>query len=630
LKIKIFIAHHKDSTILKTNYLIPIQVGAANADLKLDMIGDNSGENISEKNPMFCELTAQYWAWKNCDADFYGLMHYRRHFIFSEQFYPDDWSKMVHFDKIDHNYIQSCGLNDITIERYLREYDCILPNMVNVKDFSYSNNRKQYAEIPYQHLENFDITINILKELYPDYAAEAEEFVNSSLAYWFNMYIFKKELFFKYNEWLFPILFEVEKRIDFKYYSIDEIRFLGFLAERLFSIFLMKLKRESDIKIKHLQITFLEDTNKSQNLFPFFREKNIPIVTASDNKYIPYVGTMITSLIQNSSKEYNYDLIIISKEDEISEFNKELINSITKKYSNIKIRFFNITPFINNIKLFTPRYFQIETYYRLFIPLIFPNFEKVIYLDGDIIVNDDISQLFTIEISGYLIGAVRDSIVTGAMLSPIFNLREYFQNEHKLKNPYNYFQAGVMIMNLNEFRNQNIGLNMIEYANSHNCYLVDQDVLNLFCEEKVKFIEQKWNLECHSIACEVAKSAPLEIYKEFLDARKNPKIFHYAGENKPWNSINLEYSEFFWEYARQTPWYELILHNFIKSTTQDSRIFKISGKEKLILLFKSYIGKVIFILRKVFPEGTIRKKKVLKVFIPIERKFPFLSSIFPK
>jgi lipopolysaccharide biosynthesis glycosyltransferase len=606
--IKIFVSHHKDSETLSSNIITPIQVNAAKAEKKLDMMGDDTGDHISHKNSSFCELTAQYWVWKNYNAEYYGFMHYRRHFIFSDLQMRDDITHMVHFPSIDSEYLEKCGLTDHIIEEFIEGYDCIVPHMVDVGLFRLPisrlhqlNNRTQFPEIKYQYLENFDIAMEVVKEIYPDYTPEVDEFVNSSKAYWYNMYIMKKELFNTYNEWVFPILFEIEQRVDHSRYSIDEMRFIGFLAERLFSIFMIRIKKENRYKIRHLQISFIEDTTQCENLTPYFNTHYIPIITSSNDRYFPFIGTMITSLLENSSKDYNYDIIIMSQTSQLSESNISRLKDMMKAYPHAKVRFYNISSFLSSITLYTPRLFQPETYYRLFIPIIFSHYDKVIYLDGDIIVNSDISEIFEVHIDNYLLGAVQDSIAAGAMLSPLFNLKNYFENTLKLQNPYNYFQAGVMLMNLKEFRIQKLGPQMIEYASNHECMLVDQDVLNLYCQGQVQFLDASWNVDCNKIGPEVAKCAPLHIYNDFLSARKNPKLFHYAGDNKPWNCLDLDFSHYFWKYARLTPWYEnmIIPAKHVEELRPETKIFR---------KFRSLWYIIEHIAERYMPYGSFRRK----------------------
>ena len=114
--IKIFISCHKECTLLKNKYIYPIQVGSALADKRFpDMLHDDVGDNISSLNPMYCELTAQYWAWKNVDADYYGFMHYRRYFSLNSMRFPEDPFGNIVMDNITDENINKLCLDETNI-----------------------------------------------------------------------------------------------------------------------------------------------------------------------------------------------------------------------------------------------------------------------------------------------------------------------------------------------------------------------------------------------------------------------------------------------------------------------------------------------------------------------------------
>ncbi len=252
LNIKIIVAYHKNSPIINTNCLIPIQVGSALNKEKLNMIGDNTGDNISVKNPNYCELTALYWAWKNPDKlnnpDYIGLFHYRRLFDFdncNEPFFYDFSQKSC--DKF--------GWNDKTIIKYCQKYDIISAPIVDVhppfKDNKIISVKKLY-KISHR-LSDLKTTLKIIKEKYPDYYQTAKDYVNGKKSSYFNMVIMKKEIFNDYCHWLFDILFGVEKRITIPSDSYQS-RVFGFLGERLLNIYINQLKSSnSETKIDYIQ-----------------------------------------------------------------------------------------------------------------------------------------------------------------------------------------------------------------------------------------------------------------------------------------------------------------------------------------------------------------------------------------
>ena len=218
METKILIATHKKYQMPKYESYLPIHVGKElKKDFEFGYVGDNTGENISSKNPYFCELTALYWAWKNLNVDFVGLVHYRRYFKGNNRS-----SK-----KID------CILLDIEINKLIKHNDIILPSKRNY----YIENLYSHYEHTL-HIETLDEAGKIIKEKYPDYYKEFSLLKKRTSAHMFNMFIMKKELMNEYCEWLFDILFELEKRIDVKQYDAFHARFYGRVSELLLDVWI--------------------------------------------------------------------------------------------------------------------------------------------------------------------------------------------------------------------------------------------------------------------------------------------------------------------------------------------------------------------------------------------------------
>lgn len=257
--IKIFVSYHKDTNVLQTTDIItPIQVGRAGSDIRLDMRGDDEGDNISKKNDKYCELTAQYWAWKNVDADYYGFMHYRRHFVFRNIIGHLNQYDLIPFEQINKEYIETIGLTDKDIRCSLEGYDIILPPVSDVKEWGAVSTEVQYDTSDGCHAVDFDTACQIVTELYPEYEKYVLKFRMGHRAVFYNMFIMKKELFEAYCQWIFSVLEKVEEQIDFLGYDSQERRAPAILAERLFDIWLMKLVDDRpELRIKNLQVTFI-------------------------------------------------------------------------------------------------------------------------------------------------------------------------------------------------------------------------------------------------------------------------------------------------------------------------------------------------------------------------------------
>lgn len=216
--IKIIIATHKNYTMPNDSIYLPLHVGKENKE-DLGYIGDNSGENISDKNPYFCELTGMYWAWKNLKNDYIGLVHYRRYF-------GNRRRNKNPFENI---------LSNNEIENFLSTTDVILPKK-----------RNYYIETLYSHYKNtmyiepLDETKKIIEKLCPEYSEYFDKLKKRTSAHMFNMFIMKKDIFDNYCKWLFQILFELEKRIDTSKYDSFHGRFYGRVSELLLDVWIEK------------------------------------------------------------------------------------------------------------------------------------------------------------------------------------------------------------------------------------------------------------------------------------------------------------------------------------------------------------------------------------------------------
>ncbi len=234
--IKIVVATHKNYWMPEDEVYYPLQVGAeGKTALGNRFKSDNTGVNISGKNTNYCELTGLYWAWKNLDAEYIGLVHYRRQFAMRR------WTK-------DRRYI----LSGEQISALLDECDVLLPVKRNYWiETSYS----QYAHA--HHAADLDITREIIAERHPEYISAYDAAMKLTTGHRFNMLIMKSDILDSYCTWLFGILFELEKRLDISDYSDNDKRVFGFVAERLMDVWLTTNK----IRFKDIPYIFLENEN---------------------------------------------------------------------------------------------------------------------------------------------------------------------------------------------------------------------------------------------------------------------------------------------------------------------------------------------------------------------------------
>lgn len=567
--IKILISCHKQSMVPDSKIMLPIEVGADLRKKHIEgILQDNQGENISSKNKMYCELTAQYWAWKNLDADYYGFFHYRRYLSFSDKKHPvDQWQNVIE-ESPDRNCLKKYNLEDDYIQKLIGEYDLVLSEEKNVAKMPDKNPSvyEQYKNGRSLNIKDIDLVHDIIKKKYPDYLDTFEKVMKGEKTCLCNMYIMKKELFHEYMAWLFDILFEFEKRSDMSEYTVEGYRTPGHLAERLLTVFCWYTEKKKNLKVKRLQtIVFLKTDQKmtlaqAKKTAPAFAENNVAIAVAANDYFIPYCATFLKSVAEHGNSKKNYDILLLSQD--VSDVNIKKMEKLLSAWENVSLRVIDPSVLIDQYTFHIRGHFSKETYYRLVLPELLPNYDKVLYLDSDMIAMDDVAKIYDENVDGYLLAACHDADTAGLYNGYEKDKKRYTDKVLKLKEPYQYFQAGVLLLNLKEFRKRYTTKQILDFAVSENWQLLDQDILNKLCEGAVKYIDMSWNVMVDFTGVRISQIialAPRWLNEMYQEARKNPKIIHYAGPQKPWFEPEMDMGMQFWECARGTSYYEIML-----------------------------------------------------------------------
>ena len=265
-------------------------------------------------------------------------------------------------------------------------------------------------------------------------------------------------------------------------------------------------------------------------------KKEIPIFTATDDNYVPFVAVTLESMLANASKDYKYTIKILT-----TSVSDENIAKI-KKYENedVSIEFVDLKKVLEEVglRLHTCIYYTQTTYYRLFISSMYPQYDKVLYIDCDVVVTGDISKLYNINIGNNLVGATTDQFV---MSLP--KIQPYMTKCLGLDNVSDYFNAGVLIMNLDQFRKQKFEEKFVDLLAKYKFVVQDQDYLNVLCKDQVHYINGSWDV----MPCE----------EKFALNKCN--LIHYNLIWKPWHA-ETPYGDIFWEYVDKTE-YKDVIHN---------------------------------------------------------------------
>ncbi len=551
-KIKILVAYHRPEKLFKDDVLTPIHVGRALAlkssqkDRNLswmleNMIGDDTGDNISDKNASYNEMTAIYWAWKNYNElgnpDYLGFMHYRRHFI-----YRQEEQSCVICNKVEDSYLDDLNYSRETISSLLDDSDFICP-----KPF--------YRKTVYEHykqnhrIEDLDIVIDIINDKYPDYKNASNTYLNGYNAFFFNMFIFPKEIFFDYAEWIFGILSEFEKRTDIKGKRL-------FISERLTGIYITRLL-EKNFKGKYLSTMYIEGPH------------TIPVIFSTDEKYADVTSVTMTSILENAKENTFYDFYLLIP----SKFEQSKIRNIDKikdKYVNCNITYIDMKDNFSDANL-VGAHITMPTYYRLMAAKLLPNHNKCIYLDSDIIVNDDLTDFYNINIDDFCVAGVK---------APAYHFHadgnQKYCKKVGLESINQYINAGVLLLNLKAIREKNLTEEFIRMSRM-DLPSQDQDVINKVCYNDIKHIPFKFNNMMSKYPNDHNRLKKLFNAEEVEEAIRNPVIIHYCDKIKPWQDPTCLFADYWWKYAVLSPYgkrYASEITKFIKIGDENNRVKK--------------------------------------------------------
>ena len=290
--------------------------------------------------------------------------------------------------------------------------------------------------------------------------------------------------------------------------------------------------------------------------------KEIPVFFAVDDGYIPFLAVSLQSLIDNSSDENKYAIKILYTN--VSEENILKIKKYEKE--NVSIEFVDLNNQLKEIqdKLYTRNYFSNTTYFRLFIPELYPQYDKAVYLDSDTAILTDVANLYNEEIGDNLVAGVPDGAV-----QTIEIFQEYVEKVVGVVDYNNYFNAGILVMNLEELRKYKFQEKFLYLLGKVRFEVAqDQDYLNRLCKGRVKLLDFSWN------------KMPVMGKDD-----KETKIVHYNLGCKPWYFDDVPYQEYFWKYAEKTEFYNTI-KDYRKNYTEEDKERDDANSSKLIELAK--------------------------------------------
>lgn len=265
----------------------------------------------------------------------------------------------------------------------------------------------------------------------------------------------------------------------------------------------------------------------------------IPVFFTIDDGYAPFLSVALGSAIKNSSKEKSYKAIILH--EDLSKENIDKLQNLATE--NFAVEFVQMREGLESI---TDRmsnrlrcdYFTLTIYFRLFIPAMFPEYDKGIYIDSDVVVTGDLAELFETELGDNYIGACADKSVVD--VPPLARYMEEAVGVDR----HSYINSGVLLMNLKKLREAELDSHFLGLLNAYHfdCIAPDQDYLNAMCSGKIHYLSDAWD------------AMPTEDKPEIEDV----KIIHYNLFSKPWCYDGIQYGDVFWDYAQDSAYVQEI------------------------------------------------------------------------
>ncbi len=307
----------------------------------------------------------------------------------------------------------------------------------------------------------------------------------------------------------------------------------------------------------------------------------VPVFFTIDDSYVPWLSVALASMKENASGDYDYRIHVIT--EDVSEEHKNRLSELADDH--FQIEFTEMPKTLEQISnrignWLRADFFTLTIFFRLFLADMFEQYDKAIYLDGDICVPGDISEMYEIDLGDTILGVVNDYSIGGVPELTRY-VREAVGVDHK-----HYFNSGILLMNFKKMRETRLAERFLELLTTYQFDTIapDQDYLNAMCKDNVTYIPSEWD----SMPCELP---------EF----ENPQIIHYNLFDKPWCYDNVKYEDYFWKYAPKSG-FEDEIREYKAAYTDDK---KRSDQEAMTRMVgrSTEIPDQEVTLRKVFESG---------------------------
>ncbi len=611
--IKIGVACHKPSVLPKNSLFMPIQVGAAKAFRRMEgMEHDDIGDNISDKNSSYCELTAQYWLWKNQEADYYGLCHYRRFLCFADvKDAKLNERYMIDAYAIDDYNLKRFGLeNEEEMRKVIEENDLVVGRLQKVENLYTPRGNKKTAlghwlahDRALINVKNLDKMLEILEEVSPEVGKDAREYLDGTEFLGFNCFVMKKEFFDEVCTIEFEVLKKLEQYVDASNYCQQLSRVYGFMGEIICSSYIYHLEKQKKYKIKHVPLVYFNYTDDAPNYKPV--ENAMAVLFMEDEENDFKFGTAWRSFLDNVDEKYNYDVLVCF--NEITSAIKKTYIEMASKYKNVHLRFIDAKYYLSIIQDRTNE----TTKLLPFIPWILKEYKKMIVFGSYVLFKQSIVELWNVELDDNEFVAAPYDVLTQALYNDIYEETSAKYLSKQVKNAYNYFDSNVMVIDFEKYRTLSPKFIFDLNKNEFDEYRNTKGILNIVLEDKYKNISQKWSVlygDTDFLKYQLPY-APLDKYNALLKVQANPSIITY--QPNEWCFCEGTTSEMeFWNIAKTTPLYA-------------EYIYYMS-----IVLKNNHLKKDV--LNKYFPKGSKMRNKLSLLFPKGSKRNKFIKNVLGK
>lgn len=336
---------------------------------------------------------------------------------------------------------------------------------------------------------------------------------------------------------------------------------------------------------------------------------DVVVVFACSESFVPYLSVAIQSIVENASPSRRYDIIVLTRN-----ITPASMITLTRQATseNVGVGFLDVDAALGDIELPHHGHFRPETYFRLLAPQLLPNVDKAIYLDSDLIVDADVAELYDTDVTGYPLAATRDADTIGQIEGYDATVGPYLKDELGMDDPHDYFQAGVLLMNLAELRRTVSPREFLRLSTLRMWRWLDQDVLNRVVNGRYVRVHMRWNYLMdwqHLRRTHIIANAPADVRAEYEEAAADPAIIHFAGpDNRPWLYPDADRAELFWRYAMHSPYLDEI-----RGQLEESRA-SVRGLAKRLQVIVLYKG-IMPAFDRTCPAGTRRRAAVIKGYM---------------